>query len=268
MGLKNRIKQRLKYLINRYPPIGKLVASFMGLIETSMLRIGSLIDKHFSKYFLIRIFRNVTKGRWGGRVVPLNINIPAETKFLPYQEILEIISRSNVFAISVCYCRTKHRNCNNPTHTCFMFGPRSKRSFKEIPSREVGYKHVSKEELIRLLEDCDNRGLVHQLIFFPNPDFYYGCCNCCTCCCEILHNYKRFLNPRVVKSDFIEQTNSQICKNCGTCTEICPFSTRRIINEKLIVDKSKCMGCGICIRKCPENAIKLIKRKELTVQSF
>lgn len=260
---KSKIKSKLKYLVNRYPPIGKLLALSMSLGEVTMLNIGNFIDEHFSKFFLIRIFKTITKGKWGGRVVPLNVNIPVETKYLPTQEILEILNRAKVMAIGECYCRKKHKNCNNPTHTCIILGLGSERSLYDIPYRKIVHKHVSREQLVELLEDCDNRGLVHQLVFFPEPHYFYVICNCCPCCCTILHNYKRFLSPRIVSSDFIEQTNENMCKSCGTCAKICPFNARLVTNGKLTVDRLKCFGCGICVRKCPEYAIKLIKRNEI-----
>ena len=260
-SLKNIIKTKFKYLLERYPPIGKLGASFMSLIEVTMLDVLNFLDRHLSPNFMIRIMGTFLKGRWGSRVVPLNVNIPAETKYLPRQEILEIISRSRVFAIGECYCRMKHRNCDNPTHTCILLSPLSGRSLYDIGARKIKYKNVSKEEIIDLLNDCDDRGLIHQLIYFPSPNYFYVICNCCFCCCTALKNYKKFLTPDVVKSDFIEQTDNSKCISCGSCVEFCHFDARKIINDKLEIDQTKCFGCGLCIRKCPENAIKLIKKK-------
>lgn len=256
------IKAKLRDLIERNPSIGKVLASFMGLIEVGMLEVLSFSGKHMSNNFIIRFMRTFLKGRWGGRVVPLNINIPIETKYLPQQEILEIVSRSKVFGIGNCYCRIKHKNCNNPIHTCIGLIPLNGRSLREINYKNVYFKRVSKQKIIDILNDCDDRGLVHQVIYFPTPNYYYVICNCCTCCCEALSNYKKFLTPQLVKSDFFQQTDQTKCISCGTCVDICPFDARQNNSEgNLVVNEEKCFGCGVCIRKCPENAIKLIKRK-------
>ncbi|MHA1786196.1 MAG: ATP-binding protein [Candidatus Helarchaeota archaeon] len=261
--MKNRIKRKIKSIFERYPPIGKLFASLMSLIEVAMLEILNYLSDHLSPNFKIRILR-LLKGRWGGRVVPLNVNIPTETKYLPRQEILNIISRSNIFAIGECYCRTKHRhetNCQHPIHTCILISPPSGNSLLDIENKKEHFKRVSKEEIIEVLNDCDDRGLVHQLIYFPDPNYYYVICNCCTCCCEAIHNYKQFLTPQIIKSDFIELTDLDSCINCGKCIEICPFDARQFDSDKkLIVNRERCFGCGVCVRKCPQNAIKLIKR--------
>ncbi|MHA1148616.1 MAG: ATP-binding protein [Promethearchaeota archaeon] len=257
------IKRKINYLIERYPPIGKLLSSLMSLVEVGSLEILNWISSHISPNFKIRIM-SFFKGKWGSRVVPLNVNIPAETKYLPQQEIFEIISRSKLFAIGECYCRTKHQKetgCTHPTHTCILISPPQGKSLYDIANRKIVYKNVPKKEIIELLDDCDKRGLVHQLIYFPSPNYFYVICNCCTCCCEALSNYKQFLSPKVVKSDFIEDTDMTLCVGCGNCISICPFGARELENGKLIVNRDSCFGCGVCIRRCSENAIKLIKRK-------
>lgn len=262
-SLRQPTKRKAKYLIERYPPIGKLFSSLMSLVEVASLEVLNWISSRISPNFKIRIMK-FFRGQWGSRVVPLNINIPAETRYLPRQEIFEIISRSKLFAIGECYCRKKHQKetgCTHPTHTCILINVPQGKSLYDIGERKIVYNNVPKQEIIDILNDCDDRGLVHQLIYFPSPNYFYVICNCCTCCCEALSNYKKFLTPQVVKSDFIEITDEDKCKNCGNCVEICPFDARIIKNGKLIIKREICFGCGVCIRKCPENAIKLIKRK-------
>ena len=166
-----------------------------------------------------------------------------------------------MFSIGYCYCRKKHQNCDNPINTCIGLGIPPGQSLYDIHTKREFFKAVSKEEIIELLNDCDDRGLVHQVIYFPSPNFYYVICNCCTCCCEPLSNYKKFLLPKIIKADFIEVTDTSNCTNCGNCIEICPFDARKLdSNKTLIVDRERCFGCGVCVRKCPVNAIKLIKR--------
>ncbi|NHI91205.1 MAG: 4Fe-4S dicluster domain-containing protein [Candidatus Lokiarchaeota archaeon] len=259
-SIKNKISTKLNKFLKKNPRIGNLFATLMGAVEVTFLEILNFISNHIFPNFKIIVLRKL-QGLWGGRVVPLNINIPVETKYLPHQEILNIISRSHVFTIGYCYCRKKHHNCDNPIYTCIGLGVPPGQTLYTIDSKKEFFKEVSKEEIIQLLNDCDDRGLVHQLIYFPDPNFYYVICNCCTCCCETLNNYKKFLSPEIIKSDFIEITDNKKCINCGTCINICPFDARKYdSNNKLVVNRERCFGCGICIRKCPESAIKLIKK--------
>ncbi|MBN2152993.1 MAG: 4Fe-4S binding protein [Candidatus Lokiarchaeota archaeon] len=247
-------------LLNRQPAIGKVLATAMGAVEVSMLQVLDFIGTHVSKDFKIRFMRTFFKKKWGGRVVPLGVNFSAETRFLPSQEIYGIVSRSSAFAIGTCYCRTKHKRCDNPTDTCILLGPKAGHALAEIPYRTASFTRVSKERIIQVLDDADKRGLVHQTIFFPTPDYFYVICNCCTCCCEALHDFKRFGTPAVVKSDFIERTDATKCTGCGACVPACPFDARAVVEGRVRVVPGKCFGCGVCARRCPEGAISLVRR--------
>ncbi len=259
--LRTRIRSASAGLLKRQPAIGKLLASAMSLVEVSMLKVLGFIGTHVSQNFKIRFMRTFLKNKWGGRIVPLGVNISTETKFLPAQEIYEIVSRSNVFGIGECFCRTKHKNCENPTSTCILLGPNAGRSLAEIPYRTSTFTRVSKDRIMQVLDDADNRGLVHQTIFFPSPDYFYVICNCCTCCCEALHDFKRFGTPAIVRSGFVETTNVDECTGCGTCVSVCPFDARYVVDgNKVKVMRDKCFGCGVCVRRCPEGLIKLVHR--------
>jgi NAD-dependent dihydropyrimidine dehydrogenase PreA subunit len=259
--LRTRIKSAIARLLKRQPAIGKLLASAMSSVEVLMLNVLGFIGAHISQNFKIRFMRAFLKDRWGGRVVPLGVNVSAETRFLPAQEIFEIVGRSSVFAIGECYCRTKHKKCDNPTSTCILLGPNAGRSLAEVPYRTSTFTRVSKERIVQVLDDADKRGLVHQTIFFPSPDYFYVICNCCTCCCEALHDFKRFGTPAIVKSDFIERTDVGKCTGCGSCVLACPLDARRVIDGGMVqVKPEKCFGCGVCVRRCPEGLINLVKR--------
>ncbi|MHA1715909.1 MAG: 4Fe-4S binding protein [Promethearchaeota archaeon] len=258
-----RLRTWIGRLVKGQPSIGKLLATLMGFVEVPMLDLFNFMDKHVSKHFKIRIIGRLFRNHWGGRVVPLGVNISVGTKFLPTQEIYEIISRSRVFAIGECYCRKKHHRCDNPTNTCILLGPIAGKSMIEIPYKTAIFHRVSKAKILSVLDECDKRGLVHQLIFFPSPDYYYVICNCCTCCCEVLHDFKKFLTPKVIKSDFIEQTDLEKCNGCGKCETACPFGARIVKDGVLEVITEACFGCGVCVRQCPENAIILKKREQI-----
>jgi hypothetical protein len=131
-----------------------------------MLEIFRFLDNKFNISTINIVNRYIFKKRWGGKVVPLNVNFDIDTKFLPSQEILELLSRSNVVGIGNCYCRETQRkhsdepNCDHPIKTCIHIGFGS--SLHEIPYKSENLKKVTKEEIKQLLEECDQRGLVHQ----------------------------------------------------------------------------------------------------------
>jgi Pyruvate/2-oxoacid:ferredoxin oxidoreductase delta subunit len=245
------------------PALGKLLSSLFGALEFFILESFRKIDKKFNVYTMGFINKYVFKGRWGGKVIPLNKNISLETKFIPSQEILELLKRSKVVGIGECYCRLTQRkheepNCENPMKSCihFSFG----KSLYEIPYKSINLKKISREEITEILEECDKRGLVHQLIYFPNPQFYYIVCNCCPCCCVVLNRFLESGSPQMIKSDFVAKTNLNKCKNCGNCEQWCYFGARILKENKLQFNSRRCFGCGICISKCPNKNITLIKK--------
>jgi len=215
-------------LLKRIPLIGKILSSIISIFEILILEIFRFLDNKFNISTINIVNRYILKKRWGGKVVPLNINFDVETKFLPSQEILALLSRSKVTGISNCYCRETQRkhsdipNCDHPVKTCIhiSFG----KSLREIPYKSENLVKVSKSEIKQLLEECDQRGLVHQIIYFPNPQFYYVVCNCCPCCCVIMNKF-----------------------------------LKKLIEEKLKFFPDNCFGCGLCVSKCPDKAITLKK---------
>jgi Pyruvate/2-oxoacid:ferredoxin oxidoreductase delta subunit len=250
-------------ILKKIPAIGKLLSSLFGAFEVYILEFFRRIDYKFNIYSWGKINKYLLKGRWGGRVVPLGKNINFESKFISSQEILEIIKRSNVVGISWCYCRSVQRkynepNCDHPLFSCIhlSFG----KSLYEIPYKSHNLQKVSKKEVEDLLEECDERGLVHQLIYFPTPQFYYIICNCCPCCCVVLNKFLKYGSPQMIKSDFIAITDLEMCINCGTCEKWCHFGARKIINDILQFNPIKCFGCGICVSKCPNHAITLTQK--------
>jgi len=250
-------------ILFRIPALGKLFSSIFGLSELYILEFFRRIDNKFNIYTMGIFNKYILKGRWGGKVVPLNRNIDADTKFLPTEEIIEIVKGSKVTGIAWCYCRAVQRkynepHCDNPIFTCIhlSFGT----SLYEVPNKSERLKEVSKEEIYKLLEESDKRGLIHQLIYFPSPQFYYIICNCCPCCCVVMNKFLKNGSPQMIKSEFIATTDYEICINCGDCEKWCYFGARKIEGNILNFNSIKCFGCGICISKCHENAIILTKK--------
>lgn len=258
---KNQTKFDL--VINRSKSLGKLLTSIFGLLEYHVFEVFRYIDKILQVNSLEFVIKYIFKDKWGGRVIPLNLNIEPHVTFLPSQEILELISRSNVVGVATCYCRDiqrKHEiknNCTYPINTCLHLG--YGKSLYEVPFKSEDLKMVSKDRVKKLLTRFDKMGLVHQIIFFPNPYYYYVICNCCPCCCFVLSKFLKMGAPQLIKSDFIAKTNLEKCKGCGTCA-MCYFGARKVINKRLKFNGNLCFGCGICVSKCPEKAILLQKR--------
>ncbi|TFF93325.1 MAG: 4Fe-4S dicluster domain-containing protein [Promethearchaeota archaeon] len=259
----NIFDSKLDKLFQRIPALGKLVTTLFGALELPLLDLFHLIDKIFKINTAELVGSQIFKGRWGSKVVPLNVNFMPETKFLPTEEIMSIIERSGVVGVAWCYCRTRalqrgEKTCDHPLYTCIHVG--LGKSLYDIPSKSMNLKKVSKEEIKELLYDAEQRGLVHQIIFFGNPQFYYVICNCCPCCCEVMKNFLHSGSPQMVKSEFIAVTDPNKCIDCGKCEQWCYFGARTMKKGKLNFDPVKCFGCGVCVPKCPKSAIGLVRK--------
>lgn len=249
-------------LLERIPIIGKFLATLFGLFEVPLLEFFRRLDNTFRLNYFPIFNRYILKYRWGGRVLPLDHNIDPQTKFLPRQEILKLIDKSNITGVSWCYCRSVQRkydfpNCDHPLNTCIHLG--YGHSLYEIPFKSKNLEEIPKNEVKELIEKCDDRGLIHQIIYFPNPQFYYVVCNCCSCCCVVLRQFLEYGAPQIIKSDFIAKTNKSLCSDCGDCQAWCKFGARIIEGGSFVFNPNRCFGCGICVSKCPNKAIILKK---------
>ncbi len=62
---------------------------------------------------------------------------------------------------------------------------------------------------------------------------------------------------------------TDICRGCGVCEEVCPFSIPRVTMQKdelpvAQISQTTCVGCGICAGACPTGAIRQNKTEALT----
>ncbi|MHA1310061.1 MAG: ATP-binding protein [Candidatus Helarchaeota archaeon] len=244
--------------------IKKRLSTYFGkFLEIPMLTFVRIIEKLFIKNFRYYFYRKI-HNVWGGRVIPVKQTISTEVEVRPSQEIYELVQRAEVVGITDCFCRTlfyHDKNCKAPVHTCIILA--RGQNLEEIDNAGFNMK-ISKEEIFKILKLADEWGLVHQLIHFPNKDFFYVICNCCSCCCVVLNTYKLFGEQTylIKPSDFIVQYNVEKCSGCGICIDYCQFNAIKFTNDKKVETNLKlCKGCGLCVSHCPENARILVARQ-------
>ena len=241
----------------KYPSIGKLIGSFLGLLEVPILELFSCIDRHLHPGSYQKLM-NIFTLFYGSKIIPLGQKIEAVPTVAPTEELLSLIRRVPAVSLGYCYCRTKNRNCTNPLWTCIHIG--TAKSLAEL-GKKVPLRTSSVTEVESLLHQADDLGLVHQLLTAPTADYVYVICNCCPCCCVMLSNYIKYNSKGVATpSAFIINLKENICTDCGLCITRCHFGALQFSNEKLTIDYSKCVGCGLCLSKCPADALSLERR--------
>jgi electron transport complex protein RnfB len=202
------------------------------------------------------------------RIVPAHkalkaSNIPPD-QILWYEDMEQILKRSVRFSLMMCGCRGLWRKCDNPVDVCLKIefptpgGTRPVEQERLLkPPRDVSY-----EEALAVINDCEDRGLVHIPLNTSHADLY---CNCCDDCCMVINpllhrgNVHEILTP----SRFRATVNEDLCSGCQTCVERCKFDAiemRQVPGSKKLkssVIKEHCLGCGACVVSCKQKALTL-----------
>jgi NAD-dependent dihydropyrimidine dehydrogenase PreA subunit len=193
------------------------------------------------------------------QVVPIEKEIPMKQEALVYQQVSNLIEKSESFSVSECICKKNQglldNPCDKPTEVCMAF------------SKEPGYyenhpwvgRVISKSEAYEVLRKAENAGLVHMTSNLESGHSYI--CNCCGCCCGLLRAANMGI-PNVVNSHYYAQIDPENCDACGICAEErCQVSAIEEVDEIYKIIEEKCIGCGLCVSSCPSEAIQLIHKR-------
>ena len=169
-------------------------------------------------------------------------------------EAQELIRTNERFWISNCGCRESRGKCERSRlDVCLQF--------YEMTAADIsGLHEATRAEAEGILKEARAKHLVAR----PFRDEQTrtrtdGICFCCDDCCGY------FTDPGDYdcdKGDLIEQTDMERCTDCGLCADVCYFSTRKMLDGKLVVRRDRCYGCGLCLDVCPEDCIKMVARSE------
>lgn len=188
----------------------------------------------------------------GSRVLPIEKAIMRKDEILPYESVKEIIKGARERAIMECACRKRQQSCDTPLDTCMVFNNAAEYMLSRNAARKISVK-----EAIKVLNKCEEIGLVHE-----TSSSAYGLefiCNCCPCCCYFLKRYFRYgSRKKSIRSRYRSKINRSLCINCGVCVKRCYFNALVMIKGKLVQRPKNCVGCGLCAAKCPANAVELI----------
>jgi Fe-S-cluster-containing hydrogenase component 2 len=196
------------------------------------------------------------------RVVPVNKTIVHEKGVAKYDDIREIVQNhpKENFGVMNCICKQGKdlidENCSvtGIRETCIIF-PSSHSAFDDFGVRRA----VSKEEILKILDEAEDAGLVLQPGNTQRPGFI--CC-CCGDCCGVLSAAKQFPRPaEMFSSNYYAFIDSKECTACGTCLERCQMEAIIELDEYNEINLERCIGCGLCITTCVNNAVTL-KQKE------
>jgi ferredoxin len=166
------------------------------------------------------------------------------------QEAQELINKHDKFWVSNCGCRESGHGCKQSrTDVCLMFS-------NDGGSSGSNPHEINRDEVNELIHEAITKKLVARP--FRNSDFSDtdGICFCCQDCCGYFLNSTEQCN----KGTFVENTDFNLCINCGICVPSCYFGVRAVENGLAAIDNEQCYGCGLCIKECPVQGISLVAR--------
>jgi len=184
---------------------------------------------------------------------------------LPWEILEENLKKHDKFAVQICSCRNAASLSGNPCkqtdeNYCVSAGLLAKNLIKGGFGKEVSY-----EELVVIMREAEEAGLVHSTTNMTDASMFI--CNCCSCCCGFINSVRYHENKNMVaRSNFEPEIDHEVCILCEACIEICPMGAISHIsdknNEKIEIKLEDCLGCGLCATHCPEDAIKLMKTSD------
>jgi len=191
------------------------------------------------------------------RTIDIDVPLPAPGVVAPLDVITGMIKKATLIGVAPCFCRlTKtylNEACDHSLETCFVCDDLAQTLINYGAAREIDY-----EEAVRILTDCEAKGLVHNIDNCSSN--VRTICNCCSCCCIILKSIQRGEHFAGAPSRFLAQFDAQKCENCQVCVSRCPTDARQVQNGTVAYHVDKCIGCGLCVTTCPSGASSMALR--------
>ena len=201
-----------------------------------------------------------------GRIVPAYKAILDSPEILPCEDMREIIKSARSICVTHCTCRRRKgavgNECNK-SHS--MVDIQFNLSAEYLIEKNAG-KRITADEALALIDECEEKGLLHTCENSTRMRPRWGMCNCCVDCCMVYEPLNRFNAPItscISKSRYEARVDQEACTGCEICLDWCEFGAIAMTNPegsdkpKASINLDKCMGCGICVLKCDFDVLKL-----------
>ena len=201
------------------------------------------------------------------RTIPVNRSVPVEHAVATYDQIRSVVDASpGPFVVLPCICRRSTAMRNKPCaktardETCLAFGDMARMVLRRRHCREV-----TRDEVLAILRQNEDDGLVLQPANARQPEFV---CSCCGCCCGMLSYQKALPNPvDFWASAYHAEVSAAACSQCGTCLSRCQVGAVTLTGRsgEAKINPGRCIGCGLCVTTCPSEAVRLMRKEAAPV---
>jgi NADPH-dependent glutamate synthase beta subunit-like oxidoreductase len=162
------------------------------------------------------------------RVIPIEQSIKGETRRASYEEVSKYLNENSIFSVSDCSCRTSREimgeGCGHlKEDMCIQMGHAAEYYIRTGRGREI-----TREEAFEIIKKAEANGLMHSIPNLDGPGKTHAICNCCGCSCFAMRIAEMFVNPDMVRSNYVSKVDKDKCVACGECVENCPVNALRL----------------------------------------
>ncbi|QUH29795.1 FAD-dependent oxidoreductase [Vallitalea guaymasensis] len=162
------------------------------------------------------------------RVIPIESAIDGETRKASYEEVSKYLNDNTIFSVSDCACRTTREvmgeGCGHlKEDMCIQMGHAAEYYIRTGRGREI-----TREEAFEIIKKAEENGLVHSIPNLDGSGKTHAICNCCGCSCFSMRIAEMFVNPDMVRSNYVSHVDPEKCVGCGECVEVCPVNALKL----------------------------------------
>lgn len=238
----------------RYSVVPFVIGSYEFQLGRMDKELAELTNTYMEEAFLTGMGDNIPPLR----TIPVGKSVDVVHKVAAYEDAKTIVRGKDKIAVAECICRTQQnlldKGCGKPLEVCLMFGSHA----DYYVENKMG-RYITSEEACKILDQCEEVGLVNQPANMVNPG---GMCNCCEDCCGVLRALNLLPNPgEMVHNRYWAIVQEEDCIGCEACMDRCQMNAIEI-GETAKIKSERCIGCGLCVTTCPTEAIRLEEKPE------
>ena len=159
----------------------------------------------------------------GMHVIPVEKAINMQNETINIEKISYWLKKyEGHIGVSMCSCRYGRAQLDegcgdDPENWCIGVGDMADYCRETLKGHDISY-----EEAMRILENAEKNGFVHQITNIDGEGKIFAICNCNINICNALRTSQLFNTPNMSRSAYTAHIDIDKCVACGKCVEYCP----------------------------------------------